>query len=227
MSLGPTGVGTTTGTLNGSVNPEGAALNASFQFGSTTSYGSTTPALKTTVSNSPLGFSANLTGLAPGTTIHYRAVVVSDFGTFVGADEVLTTTPPGPGTTSVGKAKVRGTTASVLVTCTGPAGATCTLAFRMTVTEKIRRHKIIAVTARRKPTTRTVTVTVGTASTITLGSGQSKVVEISLNRTGMRLLASRQTLRVTLNVTQTLGGGRFETLSQIVTFKAPEKHHRH
>jgi hypothetical protein len=227
VTLGPTGVGTTTGTLNGSVNPEGAAVNASFQFGSTTLYGSTTPAMKTAVSNSPVGFSANLTGLAPGTTIHYRAMVVSDFGTFLGADQVLNTTAlPVAGHALVGKAKVKGTTASVLVRCTGPAGATCTLAFRMTVTEKIRGHRIIAVTARKKPTTHKVTVTVGTAPTITLTSGQSKVVKISLNRTGRRLLAKHRTLKVTLRVKQILGGGRSKTLSQTVTFKT-RKHHRH
>ena len=96
----------------------------------------------------------------------------------------------------------------------------------MTVTEKFRGHKIIAVTARKKPKTRKVVVTVGSARGITLTAGQSKVVKISLNRRGKRLLASRHTLKVTLDVTQILGGGRSRTLSQTVTFKAP-KHKKH
>ena len=78
----------------------------------------------------PDSFSAQLTGLAPGTTIHYRAVATSDFGTFLGADRQFTTasqTPPplAPGTASAGRAKVKGTTAKVRVSCEGASGATC------------------------------------------------------------------------------------------------------
>lgn len=187
VTLGPTGVGTTSATLNGSVNPQEAAVNVSFQFGATTACGQTTAAQKTAASNSTVGFSAKLTGLAPATTIHYhyRAVATSDFGTFVGADQTLKTAtpppPPGPGHTSVGKAKVRGTTASVRASCKGAAGATCKLVLRMTVTEKIRSHKIIAITARKRQKTRKVVVTVGSARGLTLLARQSKVVKISLN----------------------------------------------
>jgi hypothetical protein len=232
VTLGPTGVGTTSATLNGSVNPQGAAVNMSLQYGATTAYGQTTAAQKSAVSDTAVGFSASLTGLAPGTTIHYRVVAASDFGTLVGADQTVKTAtpppPPGPGRTSVGKAKVSGTTASVRVSCTGGAGATCKLAFRMTVTEKIRGHKIIAITARQQQKTRKVLVVVGSARGLTLRAGQSKVVKISLNGIGKRLLAGRQTLKVRLDVTQSLGGGRSRTLSQTVTFKAAKHktHHR-
>jgi hypothetical protein len=71
-------------------------------------------------------------------------------------------------------------------------------------------------------------VTVGSAGGLTLVAGQSKVVKTSLNARGKRLLASRHTLKVKLDVTQSLGGRRARTLSQKVTFKAPKhnKHHR-
>ena len=39
----------------------------------------------------PAAFTAALTGLPAGTTVHYRAVASSDFGTFTGADQTLTT----------------------------------------------------------------------------------------------------------------------------------------
>ena len=220
-----TNVTTSTATLNGSVNPEGAPVNVSFQFGKDINYGSSTPAQKIGVSNSATPFSANLTGLAPGTTIHYRAVIASDFAPpVVGADQQFTTAS-GNGHTSVGHARVRGTSAFVRVSCSGAAGATCKLSFRMTVTKKFRGRKLIAVTARKK--IRKVVVTVGSARTITLTAGQSKVVKISLNGTGKRLLASHHTLKVTLHVTQVLGGGRSKTVSQTVTFKAPKKRHHH
>ena len=56
-------------------------------------------------------FSAQLSGLPAGTTIHYRAVASSDFGTFVGADRTFTTapappTPPATGSTGTGTGAV-------------------------------------------------------------------------------------------------------------------------
>ena len=225
-----TNVTTSTARLNGSVNPEGATVNVSFQFGKDTNYGSSTPAQKIGVSDSATAFSANLSGLAPGTTIHYRAVITSDFAPpVVGADQKFTTAspPPANGHTSVGHATVSGTSAFVRVSCTGATGATCKLSFRMTVAEKFRGRNLIAVTA-RKPKIRKVVVTVGSAPRLTLGAGQSKVVKVSLNGLGKRLLASRHTLKVTLDVTQILSSRTSRTFSQSVTFRAPKhkKHHR-
>ncbi len=79
-------------TLHGSVNPVGASAAAFFQFGTTTAYGQTTPSQPTGVANAPTPFSATVSGLSSGTTFHYRAVVVTDFGTFVGTDHTFTTT---------------------------------------------------------------------------------------------------------------------------------------
>jgi hypothetical protein len=89
-------VGTSSATVNGTVNPEGAAVKVSFQYGTTTAYGQTTAPQSSGVSNVATPFAAKLTELPAGTTIHYRAVAVSDFGTFVGADRTLQTTSPEP-----------------------------------------------------------------------------------------------------------------------------------
>ena len=219
------GVAVGAATLGGSVNPAGAPVQVRVDFGPTTSYGHSTAVQSLAPSETQTAFNAAVTGLPAG-TLHYRAVATSDFGTFAGPDATVKI-PTGNGRPSVGHAKVSGTTASVRVSCTAATGATCKLAFRMTVTEKVRGKKVIAVTARKKPKTRKVIVTVGTARTITLTGGQSKVVKISLNRTGKRLLASHHRLKVTLDVTQVLGGGHSKTVAQTVTFKAPKKrHHR-
>ncbi len=99
-----TGVTTSGGTLNGSVNPEGAAVNVSFQFGPTTAYGQSTAPQKIGVSNSSTAFSAQLTGLASGSTVHYRAVVTSDFAPpLVGGDQTLTTASSSPPPSSSGR----------------------------------------------------------------------------------------------------------------------------
>ena len=231
VRTGPaSGVAVGTATLGGSVNPAGAAVQVHIEFGPTTSYGTSTAVQSLAPSVIQTAFNAAVTGLPAG-TLHYRAVATSDFGTFAGPDatvQIPATPPPVPGNghTSVGHARGSGTSAFVRVRCTGAAGATCKLSFRMTVTEKFRGRKLIAVTARKRLKIRKVVVTVGTARGITLTAGQSKVLKISLNRTGKRLLARRHTLKVTLDVTQILGGGRSKTLAQTVTFKAP-KHKKH
>jgi hypothetical protein len=57
---GASGISTSAATVNGTVNPQGAAVNVSFQFGTTTAYGQTTPAQTLPVGNAPAAFSAAL-----------------------------------------------------------------------------------------------------------------------------------------------------------------------
>jgi hypothetical protein len=220
-----TGVGQSAATVSGSVNPEGARANVSFQFGTTTAYGQSTTAQTTGPDNSADAFSAALTGLPAGTTIHYRAVATSDFGTQVGADQTLTTQkPPAPpviGKASVGHARVSGRTVSVPITCTGDTS--CTVSLRLTATETRRGHRIIAVSA-RKAKLRHKTVVLGTA-TATVKAGGSQTVRISLNRTGRKLLAARHKLTAKLAVTQRISGRNRTISTQKVTFKAPKPKH--
>jgi len=101
------------------VNPHGAVAAVSFQFGTTTAYGQSTPEQILPVGNAPAAFSAALSGLPAATTIHYRAIARTDFGTFTGADQTLTT-PSAIGTASVGQAKAFGPTVAVPVSCASP-----------------------------------------------------------------------------------------------------------
>jgi hypothetical protein len=221
----PSGLGQTTATVSGSVNPEGARASVSFQFGTTTAYGQTTPTQTTGPDNAADTFSAALTGLPVGTTIHYRMVATNDFGTQVGADQRLTTHSPPvvPGKASVGHARVSGTTVSVPITCKGDTS--CTVSLKLTVTERFRGHKLIGVSA-RKAKVRHRTVVVGTA-TARIKAGRTQTVRISLNRAGRKLLAARHKLGVKLTVSQRIAG-RSRTLStQKVTFKAPKHRGRH
>ncbi len=230
------GVTTSAATLNATDNPQGASVSASFQFGTTPAYGSSTAPQTLGPNNAATPFSAQLTGLAAGTTVHYRAVVTSDFGTFVGADQTLTTgsTPPPPpppppagsGHASIGHVQVSGNTASVPVNCSGSAGQTCNLALTMTVTETLKGHKVIAITSRKQAHTHGKVVGVGSAH-VTLTAGQSRIVRITLNRTGKALVAKHHTLKVSLRVAQTLANHHTLTVaSRTLTFKAP-KHHKH
>jgi hypothetical protein len=82
----------TTATLNGTVVPDGTATLSHFDYGTNTSYGSTTP------SATPSGFSsqptlAHITGLTPGTTYHYRLDATTANLATTGSDGTFTTPP--------------------------------------------------------------------------------------------------------------------------------------
>jgi hypothetical protein len=218
---GASGVGQASATVTGSVNPMGARTSVGFQFGTTTAYGQSTPAQMTGPDTSSDSFTAALSGLAAGTTIHYRAVANGDFGTQFGADQTLTTSsasvPAGtvvPGKASVGRTRVSGTTAWVSITCRGDTS--CVVSLKLTVRETLRKHRVVAVVARRiKLTHRTVTV--GTASaTVQL----RKAVRIGLNRTGRKLLAARRRFTAKLTVTQRIAGKNRTISTRRLKFKA-------
>ncbi|HEY3729578.1 MAG TPA: hypothetical protein VGL51_20590 [Solirubrobacteraceae bacterium] len=239
----PSGVSTSGGTLNGTVNPNGASVRVSFDFGPTAAYGQTLAAGATGPADAATLFSAPIGGLAPGTTIHYRAVATSDFGTFQGADQTLTTAtvppppkpppppppppPPGPtstiGKASISKVSVSGTHVSLKAVCKGTPAQKCKLSFKLTITETLLGKKVIAISAKAKKPKKTHR-TVGLGSTNrTLAGGKSKTVKVFLNGKGKGLLAKRHTLRVRLKGTQSLAKKKTKTVvNRKVTFKAPK-----
>ena len=86
-------------TVSGSVNPNGLATSYHFQYGTSTSYGSSTTAGSVAAVSSAVAASAALSGLAPGTTYHYRLVASNADGATNGADKTFTTAsapPPAP-----------------------------------------------------------------------------------------------------------------------------------
>lgn len=90
-TTGDAGAASATGvTVNGAATPYGPA-SYHFEYGTTTSYGSTTASTDLPQGNSSVPVSANLSGLAPGTTYHYRLVVTNSDGTTTGEDKTFTT----------------------------------------------------------------------------------------------------------------------------------------
>jgi uncharacterized cupin superfamily protein len=95
----PTGVTQTEATVHGSVDPEGSATEAYFEYGKTNSYGSRVPyptGWQIGEGTSSIPAYETLTGLEPGTTYHYRVVGHNAYGTSHGADATFTT----PGSTA-------------------------------------------------------------------------------------------------------------------------------
>jgi uncharacterized protein (TIGR02145 family) len=79
-------------TLNGEINTGRRSTIVTFEYGSTTSYGSEITAVQSPVSSSTLvDVSANLTSLEPATTYHYRLKAVNSDGTVYANDMTFTT----------------------------------------------------------------------------------------------------------------------------------------
>ena len=87
-------VGTTSATLNGTVNANGFSTTVTFEYGTDTSYGLTANADPSPVTGSTdTAVSNALTGLSSDTGYHYRVKGVSDGGTEYGSDQTFTTRP--------------------------------------------------------------------------------------------------------------------------------------
>ena len=91
-TLVATQVGSGSATLNGTVNANGSSSAVSFDYGLTTSYGSTVAGTPSPVTGSTTtAVSAVLPGLTPGTIYHFRVNAVSSTGASVGSDLIFTT----------------------------------------------------------------------------------------------------------------------------------------
>ena len=69
----------------------GSPATVGFEYGPTQSYGSTTPSKPIGADLLATGSEADISGLNPGTTYHFRAVATNAIGTTYGADQVFTT----------------------------------------------------------------------------------------------------------------------------------------
>jgi plastocyanin len=90
ITNGATNVTASSGTLNGSLDPHGLTTTVFFQYGTTTSYGSATP-MQTQTGNTYRNITANVGGLTPHTTYHFRMVATNAGGTKMGADRTFIT----------------------------------------------------------------------------------------------------------------------------------------
>jgi hypothetical protein len=129
------GVNGADATLNGAL-AAGPASSVFFQYGTSTAYGSQTATQTLASSGASTPVSAALTGLAPGTTYHYREVAENSAGTTDGADQTFTTTPSATSTVTTPTTTTPPVTATTRVTTAtvddqtlkliSPAPALCT-----------------------------------------------------------------------------------------------------
>ena len=86
-----TDVTQTSAILNGTVNPNGESTNYYFEYGTDTSYGSTTESTSAGSGTTNVSVSVEITGLTSGTTYHFRLVATNSSGTTYGIDVTFVT----------------------------------------------------------------------------------------------------------------------------------------
>jgi hypothetical protein len=127
--------------VTGTVNPNGEETTYSFQFGTTTGYGFQTNPQSAGAGTQDQIVSGTLTGLASGTTYHYRLIATNASGTTVGADLTFKTLgsppppPPSPPPTATTSSAVSiGRTVATVRGRTNPKGSQTTYYFEYGLT---------------------------------------------------------------------------------------------
>src|SRR6266487_5758000 len=125
-----TNVASFSATLNGSLNPRGSTTTVDFQYGLTTSYGSTTP-VQTQTGNTFRPISANITGLMASHVYHFRIVAHNAGGTSFGSDRTFTTlSATGPPVVKTNPATFIASFSAVLNGSLDPHGLATTVHFQ-------------------------------------------------------------------------------------------------
>ena len=114
VTLPPTSITTNQATLNGTANPNGLSTSTYFQYGLSTSYGSTTASQSVGSGTTSVAVSQLITGLAPNTIYHFRIVATDGTRTSYGTDRTFTTSLQAvPTITSESATNVFATTATL------------------------------------------------------------------------------------------------------------------
>jgi hypothetical protein len=85
------GISSTGATLNGTINPNGTNTTYSFQYGTTTRLGTTTPAVDAGSGTATVAAAATVGSLTAHSAYHFRIIATSDAGMRVGAEATFST----------------------------------------------------------------------------------------------------------------------------------------
>ena len=111
-----TGITSSGATLNGTVNANDGSTTVTFEYGTTTSYGTSVTATQSPVTgNTNTPVSQAITNLSPNTTYHFRVAGTNASGTTNGSDRTFTTAAAcesGPPATFINKTTANGLGAS-------------------------------------------------------------------------------------------------------------------
>ena len=205
------GAGTTQGVVTATIAPNLRDTTVVVRYGTTSAFGSATPAQDVGAGNAPVAFSAPLGGLAPGRTYHAEVVASNADGTTTGSE--LTFTTRSAVGAAFGRRVIHGDVLLATITCgAGNPTDVCRGPVTLTAHQTTEGKKVVAVSAaaakpkagtgrgkRKKPKPKTARVTLTTAKYSIL-TGHSKTLKLTLNAGGRRLLDRFYTLPATLSI---------------------------
>ena len=119
----------TSATLNATLSPGGSETSVHFEWGTTTSYGDTTPTQVIPAGTDDVAVSADITGLTANTPYHYRIVATNSVATTNGPDVPFTTPIIAPSATTDPASSNPGKTA-ILNASVNPNGAETSVYFQ-------------------------------------------------------------------------------------------------
>lgn len=146
-SAAATNVALTTAAIPGTVDPNGAATTYHVEYGTTVSYGLTTPERSAGNGEDPVPVSVALSGLTNDTTYHYRVVATNAAGIGRSADRSLRTAkPPTPQAPTASTGAVQGLTAraATLTGTVNPRGQVTRYRFDWGIGTNLNRHTTYA-----------------------------------------------------------------------------------
>jgi hypothetical protein len=160
-------------------------------------------------------------------TITAKATNDAGQSTSTSISVTYTPTPPPPlpakvrqlGTVSGANGK-----ATLAFVCEGAAGESCRVQIALTTVEKLRGHRIVAVSAKAKTHTKTIKVA---AITLTIRAGQRVTISISPDATGRKLLSKFGKLPVNLTAILVNGATKTTIVAQNLTIKPKPKKKKH
>jgi subtilase family serine protease len=234
-------------TLNASVNPNGGEVSeCKFEYGTTTSYGSSAPcSVLPGASSSTMVVAASVGGLSAATTYYFRIVAANPGGTSYGVDQALTTLLPttlpqqGPGrqetlpglgmpppqehkTPPVPDAKLASTSLTVSpsgivnVKVTCPAGESSCTG---TVMLQTLNAVIAGATVHQSKKRKAAILTLASGS-FRVAGGQVKTLTLRLSAEARKLLATTHVLRARATIVAHAPTGAKHTTQTIVTLRA-------
>jgi hypothetical protein len=220
-----TAIGLAGATLNGTVNPHGNATTYRFQLGTSTAYGTTVPVPDGAVGSdsSDHALSQAVTGLAPGTTYHYR-IVASGLGFSVpGADMTFTTAPKCSGVAiSKGRVKVKNGKAPIRLSTVGACKGDLALFMKAPPKGKAKGHGKGKASASKKKGKGGKSIQIGSGS-FSLQAGQTTTIEIPLSAAALKRLSLGKALPATVKATATDGVDPQVTTQGNVSLKLAKK----
>ncbi len=206
---------TSTASVIASINPNFKDTTVLVRYGTTTAYGSTTPAQDLGSANSGTSFSARLSNLTPGTSYHAQVVATNADGTSTSGDVTFTTLTPVSATLAA--ASVSANKLAVTIVCDhGNPSDLCSGPVTVTSQVTSAGGKPVAITAAKKkpkPAKRTTKRVTVASSRYSVSTGHRTTITLALNKRGRALLNARYKVPATVKVGGTTSATRTVTFS--------------